>query len=245
MHYYKHHIGDFLKDTGHLTNEQMGVYLRMLWRYYLDEIPLPDDCEGIAFACCADEKTVRLLLRHFFTLTDDGWRHDRCDREIQEYHGKSDKARDSAKARWEKANALRTHTERNADAQKNDANHKPLTINHEPLEKPVSANADMPATPAPCPQLEIVRLYNTVLASQGLTAVKESLWGAQRQKSLMARWREDKKRQNLDWWQGWFDYIARSDFLMGRTSPKPFYADLDWLLKPANFVKVLEGKYHA
>jgi len=66
MHYYTHHIGDFLKDTGHLSNDQMGVYLRMLWRYYLDEKPLQDDCESIAFAMRSDEKTVRLILRHFF-----------------------------------------------------------------------------------------------------------------------------------------------------------------------------------
>ncbi len=132
MHYYKHHIGDFLKDTGHLSNDQMGVYLRMLWKYYLDEKPLHDDCEGIAFAMRSDEKTVRLILRHFFVLTDDGWRHKRCDQEIAEYHNKSEKAKNSATARWSNANAMRTHTERNADATENDANHKPITNNHKP-----------------------------------------------------------------------------------------------------------------
>lgn len=133
MHYYKHHIGDFLKDTGHLSNEQMGVYLRMIWRYYLDEKPLEDDCEGIAFAMRSDEKTVRLILRHFFALTAEGWRHKRCDAEINEYHSKSEKAKTSAFARWNGANAMRTHNERNAGEPKNDANHKPLTTNHEPL----------------------------------------------------------------------------------------------------------------
>lgn len=133
MHYYKHHIGDFLKDTGHLSNDQMGVYLRMLWRYYLDEKPLQDDCEGIAFAMRSDEKTVRLILRHFFVLTDDGWRHKRCDVEIAEYHNKSEKAKTSASARWNNANAMRTHTERSANESENDANHKPLTNNHKPV----------------------------------------------------------------------------------------------------------------
>jgi uncharacterized protein YdaU (DUF1376 family) len=135
MHYYKHHIGDFLKDTGHLSNDQMGVYLRMLWKYYLDEKPLSDDCEGIAFAMRSDEKTVRLILRHFFVLADDGWRHKRCDQEIAEYHNKSEKAKNSASARWNNANAMRTHNERNADAIENDANHKPITNNHKPVNK--------------------------------------------------------------------------------------------------------------
>ena len=136
MHYYQHHIGDFLKDTGHLSNEQLAVYMKLLWRYYLDEKPLEDDCEMLAFAVRSDEKTVRLLLRHFFVLTDDGWRQARCDKVIQDYHEKSHKASDSAKARWNKANAMRTHTERNADEPKNDANHKPIPKNQEPINKP-------------------------------------------------------------------------------------------------------------
>ena len=116
MHYYRHHIGDFLKDTGHLSNDQMGVYLRMLWRYYLDEKPLKDDCESIAFAMRSDAKTVGLILHHFFVLQDDGWHHKRCDKEIADYHAKKEKAANSANARWNDANAMRTHTERNADA---------------------------------------------------------------------------------------------------------------------------------
>ena len=127
MHYYRHHIGDFLKDTGHLSNDQMGVYLRMLWRYYLDEKPLKDDCESIAFAMRSDGKTVGLILHHFFVLQDEGWRHKRCDKEIADYHEKKEKAANSANARWKDANAMRTHTERNADAPVLDANHKPIT----------------------------------------------------------------------------------------------------------------------
>jgi uncharacterized protein YdaU (DUF1376 family) len=135
MHYYKHHIGDFLKDTGHLSNDQMGVYLRMLWKYYLDEKPLGDDCEGIAFAMRSDEKTVQLILRHFFVLADDGWHHKRCDQEIAEYHNKSEKAKNSASARWNNANAKQSQNERKADAQENDANHKPIPNNHKPVNK--------------------------------------------------------------------------------------------------------------
>ena len=133
MHYYRHHIGDFLKDTGHLSNDQMGVYLRMLWKYYLDEKPLLDDCESIAFAMRSDEKTVHLLLRHFFVLQDGGWRHNRCDKEIADYHEKKGKAANSANARWSNANPMRTHTGRNADAPVFDANQEPITNNHKPI----------------------------------------------------------------------------------------------------------------
>lgn len=135
MHYYRHHIGDFLKDTGHLSNDQMGIYLRMLWKYYLDEKPLIDDCESIAFAMRSDEKTVHLILRHFFVLQDGGWKHNRCDKEIADYHDKKEKAANSANARWSNATPMRTHTERNANAPVFDANQEPRTNNQEPLLK--------------------------------------------------------------------------------------------------------------
>jgi uncharacterized protein YdaU (DUF1376 family) len=138
MHYYRHHIGDFLKDTGHLSNDQMGIYLRMLWKYYLDEKPLIDDCESIAFAMRSDEKTVHLILRHFFVLQNDGWRHNRCDKEIADYHEKKGKAVNSANARWSNAASVRTHTERNADAPVIDANQEPRTNNHKPIKNTVA-----------------------------------------------------------------------------------------------------------
>ena len=37
------------------------------------------------------------------------------------------------------------------------------------------------------------------------------------------------------------EYVAQSDFLMGRKSD--FKASFDWLLKPSNFAKVIEGNY--
>jgi uncharacterized protein YdaU (DUF1376 family) len=132
MHYYQHHIGDFMRDTSNLTNEQMAVYLRMIWLYYLNERPLDDECEGIAFAVRSDVVTVRLLLKHFFYIEQGVWRHSRCDKEIEKFKTKSQKAKESANARWEHANAMRTHTERNADESFFDANHKPI-VNITPI----------------------------------------------------------------------------------------------------------------
>lgn len=34
MHFYPHHIGDFLKDTSSLTPEESYYYLRLIWLYY-------------------------------------------------------------------------------------------------------------------------------------------------------------------------------------------------------------------
>lgn len=135
MHYYQHHIGDFIKDTTHLDDHQLATYLRMLWAYYTSESPISGNFEDVAFAMRTDEKTVRLLLRHFFTETPDGWHHTRCDKEIADYHSKAEKARNSANARWKNADAVRTHSERNPDATVFDANQEPRTNNQEPVIK--------------------------------------------------------------------------------------------------------------
>ena len=135
MHYYQHHIGDFIKDTTHLDDHQLATYLRMLWAYYTSESPISSDFEDVAFAMRSDEKTVRLLLRHFFTESPDGWHHTRCDKEIADYHEKAEKAQKAANARWSNAKAMRTHTERNADEHVFDANQEPITKNQEPVKR--------------------------------------------------------------------------------------------------------------
>lgn len=135
MHYYQHHIGDFIKDTTHLDDHQLATYLRMLWAYYTSESQISGDFEDVAFAMRTDEKTVRLLLRHFFTESPDGWHHTRCDKEIADYHSKAEKARNSANARWRNADSMRTHSERNPNESVLDANQEPITNNQEPIKR--------------------------------------------------------------------------------------------------------------
>jgi uncharacterized protein YdaU (DUF1376 family) len=131
VHYYTHHIGDFIKDTSNLDDHHLATYLRMMWRYYLSESPIKGECEDIAFAVRSDEKTVRTLLKHFFKESENGWTHTRCDKVIADFYAKSEKARASAKMRWD--------SERNANESKKDANApksdaKPmLPITHNPL----------------------------------------------------------------------------------------------------------------
>lgn len=99
------------------------------------------------------------------------------------------------------------------------------------------------AAPPACPHQEIIELYHETLPA--LPRVKA--WTDERQALLRSRWREDPKRQDLDWWRKFFGYVSQSDFLMGRAKGRgdapPFMADLEWLIRPKNFVKVIEGKY--
>lgn len=144
MFYYSHHIGDFVKDTSNLDDHQLVTYLRLLWKYYSDEKPISGEVEDLAFALRSDEKTVRLLLRHYFTETPEGWANKRCDEEINTFKGKSESASRSAKARWENAKAMQPQSERNANASKSNANEHVLDANQEPItnnQKPKESSA--------------------------------------------------------------------------------------------------------
>jgi hypothetical protein len=88
-----------------------------------------------------------------------------------------------------------------------------------------------------CPHQEIINLYHENLPM--LTQVKS--WTPKRSSALKTRWREDTKRQSLEWWAKLFQYIAKSDFLTGKASE--WQADLEWIINASNLVKIIEGKY--
>jgi len=93
---------------------------------------------------------------------------------------------------------------------------------------------------APCPHLEIIKLYNEKLPQ--LPAVIPSMWNGTRKKHLQARWMEDEERQSLVWWENLFDRVAGSSFLMGK-SKGGFRSSLGWIVNPTNMAKILEGNY--
>jgi hypothetical protein len=85
----------------------------------------------VAAAGAAERKAVDYVVGRFFTEGADGWHQARADRELQAYSERIASASESAKARWSKrnANAMRTHSEPNA-------NHRPVTSNHKPKAEP-------------------------------------------------------------------------------------------------------------
>jgi hypothetical protein len=94
-----------------------------------------------------------------------------------------------------------------------------------------------------CPHQQIIDLYHQALP----TAIRVREWTPARAQALRTRWREKPQRQNLEWWERFFGYIAESEFLTGRTQSagrKPFEIDLEWICQSKNFVKIIEGKFH-
>ena len=115
MNYYERHIGDYLKDTAHLSLLEHGIYSRLLDVYYTKETGIPsDEVARLVGARSKEEKqALQVVLAEFFKLCEGIYKQARCDREIERYQAKQEKARSSANARWKNDSQ---HTERNAKA---------------------------------------------------------------------------------------------------------------------------------
>ena len=97
-------IGDYLKDTGHLTATEHGAYLLLIMRYWSDG-GLPDDERMVArYSRMTPEQWVesRDVLAAFFSA---GWKHGRIDAEIAKAEELIGKRRDAANQRHSKSNA--------------------------------------------------------------------------------------------------------------------------------------------
>ena len=151
MNFVQFHIGDWTSSTNLLTPTERGVYMDLLCLYYSTERPIMrSQCDRMSRAYTPVEReALEYVLREYFREEDGVFYHHRCEEEIDACRLKSEKARSSAKARWNKgsqtaerlkngsakceshtsahcendANALRSHSEGNA-------NHKPITNNH-------------------------------------------------------------------------------------------------------------------
>lgn len=137
MHYYQHHIGDFIKATARLSDSQAMGYLRLLWMYYDSEKPLNHDVEVLAFQIGATIEDTNLLLKSFFVLRETGWHQTRCDNEIQEYRKFLDKKSNAGKASAERRkNNSSTGVQQVLNSSSTDeqltTNQQPLTNNHKP-----------------------------------------------------------------------------------------------------------------
>lgn len=110
-----------------------------------------------------------------------------------------------------------------------------------------------PKGPPDCPHLDVLALWGEVLPA--LPQHLPSQWRGSRADHLRARWRETavekgwtSQGDGLAYMRRLFAYVATSAFLTGKAKPRgdgrPFVIELEWLVNPANWAKVHEGKYH-
>ena len=133
MHYYQFNIGDYISHTRHLDLIEDAIFRRLLDAYYLQERPLNVSVTAVARQINARdyEDEVKIVLEEFFQLTENGWVNFRADKEIENFHSKIEQASKAGRASAE-ARLSKRSTDVRTDVQPTN-NHKPITINHEPI----------------------------------------------------------------------------------------------------------------
>lgn len=277
MHYYKRHLGDYAKKAGHLSPLEHGVYTLIIDSYYdREQAPTLIEATRWARARTEEEKQAVIdVLSEFFTIENDRYFQKRIEEELSEYREKAETNRKIAVKREEQKRARKyndTSTTRTPEEHDScttgQPNHKPLTINHKPID--IEANASVNSGEKPpeidllgdkqenqlrCPIGHIVDAYHAAMPLNPQVRVLNDA----RKKMIAARWREaakmkvgpfgyDNVRDGLEAWRQYFEICNNSLFLTGRAKAQqgrpPFVADIDFLMSPSGFASALENKYH-
>jgi len=266
--YIQLYVADYLADTAHLTTEESGAYLLLIFNYWQRGKALNNSNDRLATICRLAPESwakAKVVLAEFFDIDGDTWLHQRIEADLAAVAAKSQKAKS--------ANAQRTFNGRTTNVQRTfyqadtdkeaDTDTDLLSTSNEvevgisdpdhPLDEREDstrakdeaqlAGGKAPADRNPCPLQRIVELYHESLPElprvEKLTKVRVGY--------VQQRWREDLP--SVDAWRAYFADVRNSKFLMGKAQGRdgkpPFRADLEWLTRPGNFAKVAEGKYHS
>ena len=135
MHYFKFNLKDYAFATMYFDYVHHGAYLKLISLYYETEKPLPLDVDFVLKRVMANKQeeidAVKHILDNFFTKTEVGYVQKRCDDLIAKYQAQCSINREVGKLGGRpKAKENRNGSEKKP---KGNPNHKPLTINKEPV----------------------------------------------------------------------------------------------------------------
>lgn len=264
---------DFDMDTASWDNEEIGMYFRLLMYQWVNGSIPEDEKRLSRIVRCSVKKwrvKSKILLPKFVKKGDGYLQNERMENIRHErdkfLESQSIKGTKSAEKRNEKGNRGSTGVEPEQEPEQEptvnlsssfSSSLKDLSISSkktEDIDVPISPSpeaekvAEPPEPPPPpekpkevqipsCPHKKIIELYHQICPM--LPKVQE--WTSKRITLLSGRWNHDPERQNLEWWERFFKDVAASDFLTGQVNE--FRADLEWIIRPNNFAKILEGKY--
>lgn len=227
-------FGDaYLADTHHLTLEEHGAYLKLLmiaWR--MDGCALPDNDMRLAkMLGVTGGKWAKLkpIVMAFWKLGENGWFQARLSKERAFVDRKREQNKSAADARWAgQATENKGAEECERTSERNAPPPPPPEVREEAEAAPQSRIAVQPVA-------EALAIWNESAGAVGWRVVIK--FHPTRQAALRARLRAD----GID---GWRDAIARaraSPYLAAQ--PPPPWFTFDFIVKPGNFAKLIEGNY--
>jgi uncharacterized protein YdaU (DUF1376 family) len=253
-------VRDYVTATRHLTLAERGAYTDLLFfQWELGVLPREPERLARLIGCSADEfAEVWTAIQGKFTKTDFGLLNTRL-----EQH----------RVKAEQLSAKRADIGRKGGQRSAQAKAQPIAapIAQPTVEAIAQGNANSPSpTPSPsptsgvlsensCPQERTERVRPAYMAQQFhrqiidnyhevlpmLPPVKD--WGHDRQSLLNARIAErlkaGKAADGLSYWRSFFETVATLGWLVESRPDRSWRCNLEWLLKKANFRKVMEGHY--
>jgi uncharacterized protein YdaU (DUF1376 family) len=102
VNFYRHYIGDFQRDTGHLSLSERGAYRALMDYYYATEKALPNDLDAlcrVAGAVNALERKAVKSAMAMFEFRDGMLWHKRIEAELEKAGERADTNREIALAR--------------------------------------------------------------------------------------------------------------------------------------------------
>lgn len=235
MRHFAHNIGDYAAATRHLSFVEDAAYRRLLDRYYQDEKPLPAEMDSCFRLCGArtkeERRAVANVLGEFFILEADGYHQNRADREIEVYQAKAKAARENGTKGGRPVNREKTKTvSAQVRSEKATTPHSPLPTNNEEEEMPNGIVASATAEDA----TRAFWMFNDSAKRTGWPAVQKL--DPDRKKAMLARLKD------VGGVEGFAIALGKAEASEFLTTGWPNF-NLDWMLKPKNFRKLMEGNY--
>lgn len=226
--------GDYLADTDHLTTEEHGAYLLLLMAMWRRNAYVPNDDKDLARITRLSGpkwRAVKSRLLPMLTVEGEFLTQKRLKEEWDYAKENSKKQSDKAYRRWNKIKGL-------ADAGASAAGHAeamPLNLNLN--SESTEANASVVTSAKPkLPVEEAFQGYNLKAEELGLPQAQKLT--STRRTKLGARLRE----HGLEGWSKALEELGTASCLTG-SGASGWRADIDFLLKPDKFQRVLEGGY--
>ena len=87
MHYYRLNVSDWGLATSHLSLEEEAIYFRLINYYYDTERKIPLNIGAVArrLRLTGSEEMMADIMGEFFIKNDDGWLHERCEKDLKEF----------------------------------------------------------------------------------------------------------------------------------------------------------------
>ena len=232
-----------------LGAEGYGVYFMLLERLREESDYMSiKDYNMIAFDLRVDSKMIKSVVEEFglFVFTDDGKYfysesfNSRMNLKDESKQKRSEAGKKGMKSRWKSEKDNNVINTDNNDITK-DKKNITSKVKESKVKEIISTDVDIPESEKQASRTQIdykklIEFFNS--ETKGVFGEVRYPLSSKRQDSIRARIREHGK-------EAFVEMVRKatiSEFLKGNNS-RGFQATFDWLIKPSNFPKVLEGNY--